>query len=801
MKNFLFIITMLFLFGSNTAAQELSLPETSVYQEATSFLEELETELKSDNIKTTDTIRYIQELNSLQNTLEKLKQTQEKELSFAQTKLNALGALPAEAEKEEITHQRQSLEEENTQIKTQMAQVDLALAKIDEMNGRILKLRNERLAEELFFRQGSILEPGVFFSSLMGFPRFLYDILISPKTWYTALDDTQKNTVKEHVVFGAFIVFTILIVSLLIGWLIRRHLGYRPLESKPNYTQKVSAAISMLIAYGLIPGFILGGAFLWLQHNQVIGLTPFGTLLKITCLYALYIFVSRAVISIVFVPQHPQWRLIDVGDEKAYLFRRTLSTSITLILIFSFFQTVAQHMEGGPETAYALKQVANAVKAFCIAWVAWRFLYDMPGLADVEEESETTGRPNTLSFSSKSSIIIGIACILIFLISLWGYVRLAEYILNRLIASVALGGLFYIFSTLFFTLLHQIFSLKIWFRFLRITRRTLLNTEKWLRFLIMPLLGLVFIFLLLALWGASVDIMLQNIRRFLIGFNIGDMHVSIVSIALGIFVFALVMFVVKLLKNSLISGKLSEISLDEGIKGSLIGIIGFLGFLLAVILSVSVMGGSFKGLAIVAGALSFGAGLGLQNIVNNFVSGIIILFERPIKLGDWVIVNGQEGSVRQINMRATHLETGDKATIIIPNATILSSNLTNVTYKNKMGRVDVTVSVVYSSNVVEVEKTLLEIAAAAPGVLTAPPPFVVFSDLSETKLQFQISCYTANIANKRLIANFIRGEILKRFQEKHIEIPLTQQIIQIQSDSKKDKNALTHKRKTKPASS
>ena len=223
--------------------------------------------------------------------------------------------------------------------------------------------------------------------------------------------------------------------------------------------------------------------------------------------------------------------------------------------------------------------------------------------------------------------------------------------------------------------------------------------------------------------------------------------------------------------------------MDEGVRNSVVTSIGFIGFVFSLILGIAVMGGSFSSIAIIAGALSFGAGLGLQNIVSNLVAGLTILFERPIKLGDWVIINGQEGIVKQISMRSTTLESGNKASIIIPNSDILSSSLINMTYANRMGRAEITVGVDYDSDIALVRQTLLDIATENPNVLQNPPPSVSFSNLGASSLDFQLNCYIANVYNKGGITDAIREEIVNRFRKLNINIPYPQQVVHLLKDS------------------
>lgn len=221
-------------------------------------------------------------------------------------------------------------------------------------------------------------------------------------------------------------------------------------------------------------------------------------------------------------------------------------------------------------------------------------------------------------------------------------------------------------------------------------------------------------------------------------------------------------------------------------KSSIISGIGFFGFILSVILGIAVAGGSFKSLALMAGALSFGAGLGLQNVVSNLVAGITILFERPIKLGDLVVINGYEGVVKQISMRSTTLETGNKSNVIIPNSAIIAGSVVNKTYDNRMARVDINVGVDYDSDIDKVKKILLRIAGEDEEVLSNPAPALSFLDFGDSSLNFQLNCYTANIANSSGISFRIREKIINEFRKEGINIPFPQRVVRSLEESAAD---------------
>lgn len=207
--------------------------------------------------------------------------------------------------------------------------------------------------------------------------------------------------------------------------------------------------------------------------------------------------------------------------------------------------------------------------------------------------------------------------------------------------------------------------------------------------------------------------------------------------------------------------------------------IGYLGVVLAAALAVIVMGIDLTNLALVAGALSVGIGFGLQNVVNNFVSGIIILLERPLKVGDWVIINDKEGLVKQINIRATEIETFQRASIIVPNADIVSNYLINLTHKDRYGRIDIAIGVAYGSDVEKVKATLLKAARKHERILKFPAPRVLFKNFGDSSLDFELYCFTNNVIEKRLIASELRFEINRLFIEEKIDIPFPQRVVHL----------------------
>lgn len=793
-----FVFFSFFCFQSPVAVAQGSSAETTIQtdlKEETVDVAQIDKDLKkinedlqSHSLSQNKTQEHIKELNAYHTQLTSLKVKDTEELNGLSKKISALAALTAEGESEpeEIAKQRQEFTKRSDEIKARIASADLALEQIDEINSSIIKMRNQQLMEQIMVKRESILNIQNFWKSIVSFSSFLYEVCASPYEWYQKFSPDQREAILQQLLIFGFVAVIGIVLAGWVSWLIRRKWGYQAGE-KPNYMQKIYAAFVTLFARGIMPSVLAGALWFWLHVHQAVFSGAFGLTLRVGLLYLLYLFLSSAVVLVLFAPQHPKWRLIEVNDDKATSLSFALIFSITIICVFSYFQVLAIRLEYSDDIVFSLKLLSNCVKAGCIILIANRALYNNRALTDEELkkslENDSDADIQGLSLSSKISLLISGLTLVVLGFSLFGYILFSEYVYNRFISSVLIIGVFYIIQKALTVLFRQFVSLKIWLKDFHITKKQTDKAVLWFGLIITPVLYCLCAIILLAVWGISVDILLHNVKKFLMGFDIGGMHVSIVSIFLGIVFFFISLFIVRMIKNSLLNGKLSKIDMDIGVRNSLAAGIGFVGIVISCLIGITVMGGSLKGLAIMAGALSIGAGLGLQNIVNNFVSGFILLFERPIKIGDWVIINDFEGTVKQINIRSTVIETFNKADVIIPNASILSNNLVNMTYKNKSARIDIDVGVGYESDIDLVKEVLLDIATHTKNILSSPEPVVAFVEMADSSLNFQLRCYTQDVFNKVNISNSIRENIIKRFREENINIPFPQRVVYLHTEN------------------
>ena len=383
--------------------------------------------------------------------------------------------------------------------------------------------------------------------------------------------------------------------------------------------------------------------------------------------------------------------------------------------------------------------------------------------------------PENMSLSSKIIVFTTIFAVLTFGISLFGYPELATFIFNRFIASVLFIGAFVIVRRFISDLLRR--SIVFWIKTFKLRKQLLSKADFLMTLLVTPLLVLFLIYSLLTLWGMPGAFMLQAVKKLVFGFKVGGINISLISIVTGLLVFLISLTLVKMMKNRLSNNLLNRINMDEGIKHSLISGFSFTGFIISAILAIVAMGVDLSNLAVIAGALSVGIGFGLQDVIKNLVSGIILLFERPFKVGDWVLIGGEEGKIKQINIRSTEVETFNKASVIIPNATLISSSLTNLTHGNNWQRQSITVGVSYDSDAEQVTKLLLECARSCKKVMKVPAPYVLFKNFGESSLDFELRIYVSDIWSGWSAGSDVRYEILRRFREANINIAYPQIVV------------------------
>ena len=283
-------------------------------------------------------------------------------------------------------------------------------------------------------------------------------------------------------------------------------------------------------------------------------------------------------------------------------------------------------------------------------------------------------------------------------------------------------------------------------------------------------LMLVALMLLLVPFGEGPADLLQRSGQWRQGLAIGEFKLLPTTLLQALLVLVVGLGVVRVLRFWLSDRYLPTTALDPGMRASTVSLFGYAGVVIAVSLALSAMGIGLERIAWVASALSVGIGFGLQAVVQNFVSGLILLAERPVKVGDWVSLAGIEGDIRRINVRATEIQMGDRSTVIVPNSEFITKIVRNVTLADPLGLVQIKLPVPLGSDAEKVREQLLQAFAAEPDVLDTPAPAVLLDGIEHGQLLFNATGFVNSPRSAARVRSVLLFDVLKRMHEAGIKL-------------------------------
>ena len=684
----------------------------------------------------------------------------EEQLTITQEALDSLGE-PAPKETPEVTSKRREIKKQVGELEKQLGICRVLVLRGEELQLEIAKATKELLATRLLAR-------GPDFFTL------LEENWTKGEVWITLGDKLIKHLggLQLLVAWHWLILSVSLILSIGITTLISRNLQHR-IRSKQwdeDYSGRFTCAFVTTFVHYLphLAGSITAAIFFYTLSRDLDPTPLIALIIEGLPLYFLLVVIVR----LLFAPPKPATLFLNIPEPLAAALARRLKFLVLLIYLgFLLFSTIFMHQL--PVSLFLMARDIYA--AFLILNLIWAFALLM-----------------RLSAEKLTRWLTGLVYLTLFvaLVAEWvGYRNLAQSLAIGVVGSLFAFGATLLLNKLFRELYNNLdYGRHPWNR--RLRQAMGLGPDDsmpglfWLRLITVVTLWLVFGYVMLQAWDVSETIILNIQTALTQGFTIWSLQIIPARFASALITIAVILTIGGWFRKRMETSWLKHTRLDRGAREAMVKITGYVVITVAVIAGLSVAGFDFRSIAIIAGALSVGIGFGLQNIVNNFISGLILLFERPIKTGDWIVVGNTEGYVKRIRIRSTEIQTFDRADVIVPNSELIASQVTNWMLHDTRGRARVPVGVAYGTDTQKVKEILEKVAAEHPGVVTdgsSPKPRVLFRGFGDSSLDFELRCHIKDIDDRLQVISDLNFAIDAAFRENDIVIPFPQRDIHIQN--------------------
>ena len=714
-------------------------------------------------------LRYL-ELNEFRDRLQRLRSQVEETWSQLQPRLktdkaqtNLLGPAPAAGqppEPEQAALARAELNYHSSLLSGGKTAVDSTNLRIDNLLNAIQDIRRKNFTSILFQPI-----PGLYaYETWAKLPEYVP----SARSKLVDLIANWWRDVRDPDEIG-YLVIEALLLSLLLGFTSWR--GIRRLrrceettEPPPSWRRAYSAA--GVVFFRALP-IVVPIAFLYgmIAYTQDLP-EPVDWLFYSIAQSVVIVFTVGALASAVFAPRARRWRLAATSDSGAMRL-----CCLVILLAFTYSVTTLLYLTTRLIQAPFALTIAVALPSSLLMAGLVVALLRTP-LATTKE----TAPPRL--FALMRTVVWAIVGAIV-VCAVTGYLPLARFLGQQLIVTGSILALVYLLLLWVDGLAQGLSddgtivggSLKKSAGLERGRREQLaLPISLFLKFAVLAMS----VPLIMLQWGYSWPDIKEWYRQLFFGFHIGNTEVTIGALLASILVFGIGYAAARLFQGWLDARVLMPAGISGSVRNSIRTGIGYTGIVIAALAAFSYAGFSLSSIAIIAGALSVGIGFGLQNLVNNFISGLILLVERPISVGDLVVVGGEEGCVRKISVRSTEVETFDGANVLIPNSYFISEKVKNWTFRNKVRRVAIPIGVAYGSDPRQVQTALLKVARDNPDVLKTPEPAVMLDEFSPASINFTLYTFVGDINKAGSVRTQLSMAILDAFAEAGIEIPYGQ---------------------------
>jgi small-conductance mechanosensitive channel len=683
----------------------------------------------------------------------------EPQIAQIESRLKQLGAPPAAGappEEPTLTAERAALNRQYSELDGALKQTRLLQTRADQIAEHIAERRQAIFARQLFRQGASALDPSFWTRVAVAVPEQ------ARRVWALAQSYAQHvRTAPSSDLGGAGLTLIALIAGAitLSRWWRNRFMLTWPLHSR--FTKAVASlavAGTLTVRWPLL-------AFVCVRVLEAFDLlpAPFDRLgLRFVVAVAIAS-AGRGIAAGLLAPGRPERRLVSSDEPTVQcLYERMIWAG--RILALAMFLYGLHRATGAP---------GEIISATTIVFCGGIIGVVLNGLLCLRriEDANTSAIPRTVWLRPIAWVFV--AAVTIMLVA--GFTRFGAFLTVRLLATVAVIGLAYLLIQAVDALFTESISEnsrrgQALARSLGIKPRNIGLAGTLLSGAIRVLLILLALLLVLGPWEVTTAELSEALEGVSFQLTIGEITISFRAILTALVVFAVTLFITRAAQRWLQASLLPRTTLEQSLQLSVATIFGYVGVIAAISLALAGLGIDLQKIAFVAGALSVGIGFGLQAIVSNFVSGLILLTERPIRVGDAIVVGAEEGWVRRIRVRATEIETYDRASVIVPNSMLITGTVKNWTHANTLARIVVKVSVRHGADAELVRKILLDLAAENPNVIKTPPPRVFLLGLSEKTMDFELRCVVDNVENGLGTRSDINFALLARFREAGIPL-------------------------------
>ncbi|MGU3540271.1 DUF3772 domain-containing protein [Methylobacterium sp. A54F] len=735
-------------------------------------LEARQKELERPNLTPADLSRIREGIGPVADGIREIISNLEAPLEAARERLNQLGPKPKDTqESAEVAQQRAASEASVVRIDETQRLARALLVQSDQLVDRISNRRRESFTKDLFARSQSLVTPSLW-------TRVMEDLPRDGRALQSALSDIgllfQRNgTLLNLILLG--VAFGVSIALYFGRRNIAPRLGRRDLARvEPSRREQLLAAWRVVLL-GTVPA--VAGSYAVYYALDATDLLPSRLLPVAGAILGGLAFIAfvEALCDALLSPEKPAWRPAPVSDAAAGRVTRLAVGIATVITVVKAIEALNSGISAALPVSIATRGIGAIATALILAVGLHRF-------ADNSDEEEACFGPyvptrTTTGLGGPARLAGWAAVGVIAVAAVTGYVAFSAFLIDQLIWTGCLIALLYLLVQSSDTFVGG--SLKDETRFATtlqantgLRKRSLNQIAVLSTGALRVLLILVAALLALAPWGLDSTDIFSSIRTAFFGFKVGDVTISLSTIALAVGILILGVFVTRAIQRWMELTYLPATDLDAGLRNSISTVTGYCGFLLTLAVAFSYLGLSLEKLTIVAGALSVGIGFGLQSIVNNFVSGLLLLWERPIRVGDQVLIGDSEGIVKRISVRSTEIQTFDRSAVIVPNSNLISGVVKNRVRGDRTGRVVIGVSVLRNQDPVKAAEMIVACAAAHPDVLKEPAPRIFFKKIGDPFLEFELYAMVVDVGLGQKVQTDLNFAVFKTLSDAGFIPPL-----------------------------